>query len=64
MLVTAVNPIIGYDAVTGIAKHAYREHLTLRQSAHNLGLLSMEEFDKYVRPEYMLGPNYGWLVVR
>ena len=56
MLVTALNPVIGYDAATRIAKHAHREHLTLRQAAHKLGLLSMEEFDKCVRPEKMLGP--------
>jgi len=56
MLVTALNPVIGYDAATRIAKHAHREHLTLRQSAHSLGLLSMDDFDKVVRPENMLGP--------
>jgi fumarate hydratase class II len=54
MLVTALNPHIGYDKAGGIAKKAYAENLTLRQSAVELGILSEEEFDKIVRPENML----------
>ena len=57
MLVTALNPVLGYDAAERIANHAHREHLTLRQSALALGLMSEDEFDKCVRPENMLGPK-------
>ena len=57
MLVTALNPVIGYDAAAQIAKHAHHEHLTLRQSALDLGLMLEEDFDKCVRPENMLGPQ-------
>lgn len=57
MLVTALNPYIGYDNAAKIAKKAYEENLTLRQAAIDLGILSGEEFDKIVRPEKMIGPN-------
>lgn len=57
MLVTALNPYIGYDKSAKIAKHAHKNNLTLKQSALELKFLTEEEFDKYVRPENMLGPS-------
>lgn len=54
MLVTALNPHIGYDKAAEIAKKAYAEGLTLREAAPQLGYLSNEEFDAWVRPENML----------
>lgn len=56
MLVTALNPIIGYENAAKIAKTAHRENQTLKQAAVQLGLLSEEEFDRVVRPENMIGP--------
>ena len=55
MLVTALNPHIGYDKAAEIAKKAYAEGSTLRQAAQQLGYLSDEEFDRWVRPQDMLG---------
>lgn len=57
MLVTALNPHIGYDNAAKIAKAAYENGTTLKQEAVNLGLLTAAEFDQYVRPENMIGPN-------
>ncbi len=57
MLVTALNPHIGYDNAAKIAKKAYAEGTTLREPAKALGLLSDDEFDAWVRPEKMVGPN-------
>ncbi|MEO1700415.1 MAG: class II fumarate hydratase [Pseudomonadota bacterium] len=57
MLVTALNPHIGYDNATKIAKAAHKNGTTLKEEALNLGLLSAEEFDRHVRPELMIGPN-------
>ncbi|MNI82043.1 Fumarate hydratase class II [compost metagenome] len=54
MLVTALNPHIGYDKSAEIAKKAYAEGLTLRAAALQLGYLTDEEFDAWVRPENML----------
>ncbi|MBD9414784.1 class II fumarate hydratase [Pseudomonas sp. PDM16] len=54
MLVTALNPHIGYDKAAEIAKKAYAEGLSLREAALALGHLSNEEFDAWVRPENML----------
>jgi fumarate hydratase class II len=54
MLVTALNPHIGYDKSAEIAKKAYGEGTTLRAAALALGYLTDEEFDKWVRPEDML----------
>ncbi|MCM2319907.1 MAG: class II fumarate hydratase [Pseudomonas sp.] len=54
MLVTALNPHIGYDKAAQIAKKAYAENTSLRQAALALGFLSNEEFDNWVRPEQML----------
>ena len=57
MLVTALNPVIGYDNAAKIAKHAFKKETTLKAAAVELGLLSEEDFDKYVRPENMIGPS-------
>ncbi len=56
MLVTALNPKVGYDNAAKIAKHAHEKGITLRESATELGLLTGEEFDAAVRPEEMVGP--------
>jgi len=55
MLVTALAPVIGYDAAAKIAKHAHAEGLTLREAGLALGLVDAETFDRVVRPEAMLG---------
>ena len=57
MLVTALNPHIGYDNAAKVAKKAYQENTTLKESAVALGLLTAEEFDEKVRPEKMTGPK-------
>ena len=57
MLVTALNPHIGYDNAAKVAKKAYQENITLKESAVALGLLTDEEFDEKVRPEEMTGPK-------
>ena len=57
MLVTALNPHIGYDNAAKVAKKAYENNSTLREAAESLGLLSGEEFDKLVRPEEMTAPK-------
>lgn len=54
MLVTALNPHIGYDKAAEIAKKAYQDGTTLREAALALGHLSAEQFDAWVRPETML----------
>jgi len=56
MLVTALNPLIGYDKSAEVAKKAHAEGTTLRQAAVALGYLSAEEFDQAVRPEEMTHP--------
>jgi fumarate hydratase, class II len=56
MLVTALNPHIGYDNAAKIAKHAHKKGVTLRESAVELGLLTPEQFDEYVKPEEMTHP--------
>jgi fumarate hydratase class II len=56
MLVTALNPKIGYDNAAKVAKYAHKSGGTLRAAAIELGLLTGEEFDKAVRPEEMVGP--------
>ncbi|TCW32216.1 class II fumarate hydratase [Gulbenkiania mobilis] len=55
MLVTALNPHIGYDKAAQIAKTAHREGLTLREAAVASGFVSAKEFDTWVRPEKMVG---------
>lgn len=57
MLVTALNPHIGYDNAAKIAKNAHHKGISLKESAVELGLLTAEEFDAKVRPEDMLGPK-------
>ena len=57
MLVTALNPHIGYDNAAKVAKKAYTENSTLKEAAVALGLLTAEQFDQWVRPENMLGPR-------
>jgi len=56
MLVTALNPIIGYDKAALVAKKAHKEHTTLREAVLSLGFLSAEEFDAAVVPEEMTHP--------
>ena len=56
MLVTALNPHIGYDNAARIAKNAHKKGISLRESAIELGLLTGEEFDQYVKPEKMTHP--------
>jgi fumarate hydratase class II len=56
MLVTALNPHIGYDNAARIAKHAHKKGINLRESAVELGLLTAEQFDAYVKPEEMTHP--------
>jgi fumarate hydratase class II len=55
MLVTALNPHIGYDKAAKIAKKAHKEGLTLRKAALDLGYVTAEEFERWVRPEDMTG---------
>ena len=57
MLVTALNPHIGYDNATKVAKKAHAEGTSLKESAVALGLLTGEQFDEWVRPENMIGPT-------
>ncbi len=57
MLVTALNPHIGYDNAAKVAKKAHKENTTLKQAAIELGLLTSEKFDEVVRPEKMVGPK-------
>lgn len=55
MLVTALNPHIGYDKAAQIAKKAHKEGLTLKEAAIQSKFLSAEQFDQWVRPEKMIG---------
>ena len=57
MLVTALNPHIGYDKAAKVAKKAHEERTTLREAATALGFLTEEDFDRIVRPEKMIGPG-------
>ena len=57
MLVTALNPHIGYDNAARVAKKAHAENKTLKEAAVELGLLTAEKFDELVRPEKMIGPK-------
>eukprot|EP00918_Siedleckia_nematoides_P049905 GHVU01109280.1.p1 GENE.GHVU01109280.1~~GHVU01109280.1.p1 ORF type:complete len:463 (+),score=57.82 GHVU01109280.1:60-1448(+) len=57
MLVTALNPHIGYDNAAMIAKNAHEKGINLKESALQLGMLSPEQFDEWVRVEDMLGPK-------
>jgi fumarate hydratase, class II len=55
MLVTALNPHIGYEKAAKIAKTAHQENKTLKQAAIDLGYLTAEQFDNWVKPEEMIG---------
>jgi fumarate hydratase class II len=55
MLVTSLNPHIGYENAAKIAKKAHKENKTLREAAVELGLVTNEQFDQWVRPEKMVG---------
>lgn len=57
MLVTALNPHIGYDNAAKVAKKAHKENKTLKEAAVELNLLTAEKFDEVVRPENMIGPK-------
>lgn len=57
MLVTALNPHIGYENAAKVAKNAHKKNISLKESALELGLLSAEDFDKYVVPENMIKPK-------
>lgn len=57
MLVTALNPHIGYDNAAKVAKKAHAENKTLKEAVVELGLLTPEKFDEVVRPEKMIGPK-------
>jgi fumarate hydratase class II len=57
MLVTALNPHIGYDKAAKVAKKAYTENLSLREAIVELGYMGAEEFDKLVQPEKMIRPR-------
>jgi len=57
MLVTSLNPYIGYDKAAASAKKAHKEGTSLKEAVLKLGYLTSEEFDKYVRPENMIGPE-------
>ncbi|KAI4176905.1 MAG: hypothetical protein LQ343_000762 [Gyalolechia ehrenbergii] len=59
MLVTCLNPVIGYDTASKVAKNAHKKGLTLKESAMELEALSEEDFERYVRPELMLRPKEG-----
>ena len=57
MLVTALNPHIGYDSAAKVAKKAYAEGTTLKSAAISLGLLTAEQYDEWVKPENMISPS-------
>ena len=57
MLVTALAPHIGYDNAVRVAKRAAEDHSTLREAADKLAIVTPEDFDRWVRPERMIGPG-------
>jgi len=57
MLVTALNPHIGYDKAGEVAKRAYKDGITLKEAAHLLGYVDPDDFDRWVKPEDMVGPK-------
>ena len=57
MLVTALNPHIGYDKAAKIAKTAHKEGTTLKEAALKLGYLTEQQYDQWVKPENMVGPT-------
>ena len=57
MLVTCLNPVIGYDMASKTAKNAHKKGITLKESAMELKVISEADFDKHVRPELMIAPK-------
>jgi fumarate hydratase, class II len=57
MLVTALNPKIGYDKAAKIAKTAHKEGTSLKEAGIKLGILTEEQFKEWVVPEKMIGPE-------
>ena len=57
MLVTALNPHIGYDKASEVAKKAYKENTTLRDAIEKLGYMTSDDFDRLVKPEDMINPR-------
>jgi fumarate hydratase, class II len=57
MLVTALNPHIGYDNAAKIAKKAHAEGTTLKEAALALGLVTAEDFEKWISPREMIAPG-------
>merc|ERR1740136_262089 len=57
MLVTALNPHIGYDKASQIAKSAHKEGITLKEAAVESKYLTAEQFDEWIKPEEMIGPK-------
>ena len=56
MLVTALNPHIGYDKAAEVSKKAYKENITLREAIISLKYMTSEDFDRLVKPENMIAP--------
>jgi len=57
MLVTALNPYIGYDKASEVAKKAFEDNTTLREAIEQLGYMDGEEFDRLVNPKDMIKPK-------
>ena len=57
MLVTALNPHIGYDKAAEVAKNSYKKNISLKESVIELGYLTGEEFDRFVQPDQMISPS-------
>ena len=57
MLVTALNPHIGYDKAAEVAKNSYKKNISLKESAEQLGYLEADEFDNLVDPSKMIRPS-------
>ena len=57
MLVTALNPHIGYDEAAKVAKKAHAENKTLKDAAVELGVVTAEQYDQWVKPEEMTSPS-------
>ena len=57
MLVTALNPHIGYDKAAEVAKNSFKKNISLKESAKDLGYLKKEEFDNLVDPSKMIMPS-------
>lgn len=57
MLVTSLNPVIGYDNAAKVAKKAFKENVSLKEAAMKLDLLTSEKYDEVVKPEKMIGPK-------